>query len=141
MNRWVWIIWPLAVLTGCSRQQTPSESALYQRYASQQDLKVAQLNGFSISDSLRVDVVMLQAEDDQAWQRLAEEYNIRGENGKVSWIGKTDTPSLRTQWDGSPAVRVIASPDKRTIGFYRIENEAQYDALIDYQLEKTAKKQ
>ena len=33
-------------------------------------------------------------------------------------------------------MRVIASHDKRTIGFYRLDNEAQYDALVDYQIEK-----
>jgi hypothetical protein len=34
-------------------------------------------------------------------------------------------------------MRVIASLDRHTIGFYRLDTEAQYDALIDYQLEKT----
>jgi hypothetical protein len=36
-------------------------------------------------------------------------------------------------------MRVIASLDKHTIGIYRIDNETQYDAIVDYQLEKTKK--
>ena len=127
----------LALLAGCShRTETPAEGALYQRYAARQDLKVAQLGGFKLCDSVRVDVVMLQAEDEQAWQSLTEEFDIRGSEGTVSWLGDPDDPSQRTQWTGTSVMRVIASHDKRTIGFYRLDNEAQYDALVDYQIEK-----
>ena len=131
------IILPLTLLAGCSLwSEAPSEGVLYQRYAARQDLKVAQLDGFKLCDSVRVDVVMLQADDEQAWQRLIEEFDIRGNDGTVSWLGDPDDPSQRIQWTGSSVMRVIASHDKRTIGFYRIDNEAQYDALVDYQIEK-----
>lgn len=103
-------------------------------------MTVAQVGGFKLCDTVRVDVVMLQAEVEQSWLQLTEEFNIRGEEGMVSWLGDIDNPALRTMWTGEPVMRVIASPDKRTIGFYRIETEAQYDALIDYQLEKTKNK-
>ena len=131
------ILLPLALLTGCSRQtETPPEGMLYQHYAARQELKVAQLNGFKLCDTVRVDVVMLQADDEQAWQQLAEEFDIRGDEGTVSWLGEPDNPAVRTQWNGKSVMRVIASHDKRTIGFYRLDNELQYDALIDYQIEK-----
>ena len=127
----------LALLAGCHhRSETPAEGVLYQCYAARQDLKVAQLGGFKLCDSVRVDVVMLQAEDEQAWQSLTEEFDIRGSEGTVSWLGDPDDPSQRTQWTGTSVMRVIASHDKRTIGFYRLDNEAQYDALVDYQIEK-----
>lgn len=127
---------PLVLLAGCSRRtELPPEGALYQHYAARQDLKVAQLNGFKLCDTVRVDVVMLQADDEQAWQQLTEEFDIQGDEGTVSWLGETDNPVQRTQWSGTPVMRVIASHSKRTIGFYRLDNETQYDALIDYQLE------
>lgn len=129
---------PLALLAGCtSRTEIPPEGTFYQHYATQQDLKAAQLNGFKLCDTVRVDVVMLQADDEQAWQRLTEEFDIRGDEGTVSWLGELDNPAQRTQWDSAPVMRVIASHDRRTIGFYRLDNEVQYEALIDYQLEKT----
>ena len=137
MKKVLYILLPLALLMGCARQERQPECALYRHYAVQQELKVAQVNGFKLNDTVRVDVVMLQAESEQAWQRLTEEFDIRCEEGKVSWIGKIDTPALRTQWTGNPVMRVIASYSRSTIGFYRIETEAQYDALIDYQLERT----
>lgn len=134
------ILLSLALFAGCARQEMPPAGALYHHYAARQDLRVAQVGGFKLCDTVRVDVVMLQAEDEQAWLRLAEEFNVRGEEGTVSWLGETDNPALRTRWTGAPVMRVIASPGKRTIGFYRIDTEAQYDALIDYQLEKTKNK-
>lgn len=128
---------PLALLAGCSHgSETRTEGALYQRYAQRQELKVAQLDGFKLCDSVRVDVVMLQAESDEDWQQLCVEFDIRGNEGTVSWLGDTENPARRTEWNGQPLLRVIASHDKRTIGFYRIDNEAQYDALVDYQLER-----
>ena len=128
------------VLSGCDTSDLqPPTSDLYQHYAARQDLKVAQLDGFKLCDSVRVDVVMLQAEDEQAWQRLTEEFDIRGNEGTVSWLGAPDDPAQRTQWTGSSVMRVIASHNKRTIGFYRLDNEAQYDALVDYQIEKMKK--
>jgi hypothetical protein len=79
---------------------------------------------------------MLQAESDEEWQSLCDEFDIRGEEGTLSWLGETDNPSIRTEWDNGTVMRVIASHSRRTIGLYRIDNEVQYDALIDYQLNK-----
>ena len=135
------ILLPLALLASCSHKTDPqSASAFYQRYAQRPDLKVAEVDGFKLCDSVRVDVVMMQAENDDAWRQLTEEFDIRGNEGTVSWLGDADNPAQRTQWSGSPVMRVIASHDKQTIGFYHIDNEAQYDALIDYQLENIKSK-
>ncbi|MBP5546859.1 MAG: hypothetical protein J6X59_06255 [Bacteroidales bacterium] len=133
----IYILLPLALLTACSHEaETPSASAFYGRYAQRQELKVAEVDGFKLSDTVRINVVMLQAESDEAWQQLLAEFDIRGDEGTVSWLGDIENPSLRVQWNGTPVMRVIASHEKHTVGFYRIENEAQYDALIDYQLNK-----
>ena len=132
------VLLPLALLTGCSHEKKEySASALYQHYAERQNLKVAQVEQFSLSDSVSVEVILMEADDENAWQQLKEEFNIQGDEGTVSWLGDSDNPALRTQWTGNPVMRVIASYSRRTIGFYRIETEAQYDALIDYQLERT----
>lgn len=130
------ILLPLALLTSCSHETEPqSASAFYHHYAQRQELKVAEVDGFKLCDTVRVDVVMLQAESDSMWEAMKAEFDIRGEEGSVSWLGERENPSARTQWAGAPVLRVIASHSRRTIGFYRIENEAQYDALMDYQLE------
>lgn len=112
----------------------PTESALYKHYASRPELSVAQVCGFRLCDTVRTDVVLLRAESDEAWQQLAEEFNLDGQEGVESWLGDTNQPALRVKWTGEPVVRAIASHPRRTLAFYRLENETQYDALIDYQL-------
>lgn len=131
---------PLFMLTGCSHEtKEQAASSLYQHYAERPGLRVAQVNGFKLSDSVRVDVILLQAEDENEWQQLKQEFDIRGEEGTVSWLGEFDNPAQRTLWNGTPVMRVIASFNKHTIGIYRIDDETQYDAIVDYQLEKTKK--
>ena len=117
-----------------------SQGKLYNKYSSRQDLKVAEIAGFKLNDSVRVDVVMLQADNDEAWQQMKKEHGIKSTEGFESWLGELDTPSKRTKWNGRPVMRVIASHTHRTIGFYRLDNEAQYDALIDYQINKMSSK-
>lgn len=111
-----------------------SQSALYKQYASRQELTVAQVSGFKLNESQRVDVVIVVADDDAGWQKLTKELNIKGENGVVSWLGDTRKPAQRVKWTGAPVLRVVASHARRTLAFYRVNTEAQYDALLDYQL-------
>ena len=111
-----------------------SQNELYKRYASRQELTVAQVSGFKLSESERVDVVLIVADDDAAWQRLTKELNIKGEEGSVSWLGDIKNPAQRVKWTGAPVLRVVASHTRRTVALYRVNTEAQYDALLDYQL-------
>ncbi|MBP3740683.1 MAG: hypothetical protein J6I41_06170 [Bacteroidales bacterium] len=128
---------PAVLAVGCSREaDLPPAGALYRQYAARQELKVAQLSGYKLCDTVRVDVVMLQADGEEEWRQLAEEFGLRGTEGSESWLGEVDNPAQRTAWDGKAVMRVIASHTQRTIGFYRIDDETQYDALLDYQLNK-----
>lgn len=111
-----------------------AQNDLYKRYASRQDLTVAQVSGFKLSENERVDVVIVVADNEAAWQKLTVELNIKGSDGMVSWLGDVNKPAQRVKWTGAPVLRVVASPARRTIAFYRVNTEAQYDALLDYQL-------
>lgn len=141
MKKMIWImLLPLVMLTGCSQEKKEMNvCTLYQHYAERENLSVAQVSGFELNDSVCVDVVLMQADNEEAWQQLKEEFNIRGDEGTVSWLGESENPAIRTQWNGTPVMRVIASLYKHTIGIYRIDNETQYDAIVEYQLEKTKK--
>lgn len=111
-----------------------AQSRLYERYASRQEFDVAQVSGFRLADSIRVDVVLIVAKDDAAWQQLMKEYNVRSTEGSTSWLGDAEQPAKRTGWTGKPVCKVIVSHDRHTIAFYRLDTEAQYEALLDYQL-------
>ena len=111
-----------------------AQSDLYKHYASRQNLTVAQVSGFKLNDSERVNVVLIVANDAEAWKQMTEEFNIKGEDGVVSWLGDTQNPSKRVKWPGAPVLRVIASHARRTVALYLINTEAQYDALLEHQL-------
>ena len=123
------------LLAGCSREAVEtSEGNLYKLYSSRPGLSVAQVSGFRLCDTVRVDVVLLKAESDQAWLQLEEEFGIDDTTGNTSWLSNIDEPATRVKWDGQPVLRVVASHVRRTVGLYRLDNETQYDALLDYQL-------
>lgn len=116
------------------------QGRLYERFASRADLTVAQVSGFKLNDTARVDVVLVVADNDRAWQSLRKELGIKAAEGTTSWLGQAAQPERRTAWTGRPVCRVVASEGRRTIGFYVIENEGQYDALLDYQLNAASTK-
>ena len=122
------------LLAACSREEV--ETPLYQHYAARKSLTVAQVTGFQINDSVKVDVVILVADDTTAWSGLKQEFDIRTSEGVTSWMGDIDHPQQRVKRSMRPAWRAMAVHDSLTIAFYRIENEVQYEALMDYQLNK-----
>ena len=131
MKRLLLILMPLMLLA-CSHEET--ELPLYQRYADSKDLTVAQVKGFQIGDTLKTDVVLLVADDSAAWAELKAEFDIRTSEGVTSWMGNIEQPAQRVKRSVRPAWRAMAAHDERTIAFYRIETEAQRQALMDYQM-------
>lgn len=127
------LLLPLAFLS-CSREV--EEVPLYRQYAARQDLTVAQVKGFQLCDTVKTDVVILVADDSAAWQSLKTEFDIRTTEGITSWMGDIDEPAKRVKRSVRPAWRAMAVHADRTIAFYRIDSEEQYEALIDYQLEE-----
>ena len=110
------------------------QGRLYQRYARQADLTVAQVSGFRLSDTVKVDVLIVVADNDKAWQGLLEELQLETADGVSSWLSDTGSLALRRRWDGSPCCRVVVWHERHTVGVYRINSEADYDAIVDYQL-------
>ena len=125
------LLLPLAFLS-CSREV--EEVPLYRQYAARQDLTVAQVTGFQLCDTVKTDVVILVADDSTAWAGLKEEFDIRTSEGVTSWMGDIDQPQQRVKGGVRPAWRAMAVHADRTVAFYRIDSEEQYEALLDYQM-------
>lgn len=125
------VLLPLLFLA-CQREET--ELPLYRQYAVRQDLTVAQVKGFQLGDTVKTDVVILVADDSAAWQSLKEELDIRTSEGVTSWMGAIDEPARRVKRAFRPAWRAMAVHADRTVAFYRIDTEAQRQALLDYQM-------
>ena len=128
---------PLAV--ACSREA--DELPLYQRYADSKNLTVAQVKGFQIGDTVKTDVVLLVADDSAAWAELKAEFDIRTSEGVTSWMGDIDEPARRVKRAVRPAWRAMAVHADRTVAFYRVDTEAQRQALLDYQMKTIENKQ
>ena len=137
MKRLLYILLPAVccLLTfACSREV--EEMPLYQKYAVRNDLTVAQVTGFHLNDSVKTDVVILVADDSTAWAGLKEEFDIRTSEGVTSWMGDIDQPQQRVKGGVRPAWRAMAVHNDRTLAFYRVADSVQYQALLDYQLNK-----
>ncbi|MBQ6955632.1 MAG: hypothetical protein IJP80_03350 [Bacteroidales bacterium] len=137
MKRLLIILLPL-VLFACSREK--DKIPLYSLYSVRTDLTVAQVEGFQLNDSVKVDVVILVADDSAAWQGLKEEFDILTSEGVTSWRGDLDNPRQRVKRGTYPMWRVMAVHDERTVAFYRVESQAQFDALRIYQMDKLENK-
>ena len=134
MKRMLCIL-PLLLFLACVRDPIEPEP-LYRQYAERQDLTVAQIKGFRLNDTVKTDVVIMVADDTAAWSRLKEDFDIRTDAGVTSWMGDMDHPRQRVKRCGKPVWRAMAVHAERTIAFYRVETESQYDALLEYQLDK-----
>ena len=133
MKKLLLILLPLMLLA-CSREV--EETPLYHKYAERHNLAVAQVNGFRLCDTVTIDVVILVADDSAAWQGLKEELDIRTSEGVTSWMGDIDQPQQRVKGGRLPAWRAMAVHNERTVAFYSIDNDVQYRALLDYQMNK-----
>ena len=133
------ILLMLATFAGCSSHKGEQPNAIYQKYASQEGFSVAQVSSFEINDTLAVDVVLIVADNDDAWRQLSFDFDVRGNEGSISWLAPIDNPALRASWNSEPLLRVVASPDRRTVALYMLDDISQYEALMDYQLNQMTK--
>lgn len=113
---------------------------VYNRFAERQDLAVAIIDGFKLNDTVKVDVLIIVADNDKAWNKLCTEFDIRSQKGVSTWTGKGDRPETRQKWLGKPACKAFASPAKKTICLYYIDNDTEYECLMDYQMDLMSKK-
>ncbi len=67
--------------------------------------------------------------------------DIRATEGVTSWLGDIDNPARRVKRDEVPLWRAMAVHDEKTVAFYRVENEAQFEALRVYQIKVIEEKQ
>lgn len=135
---WVWV--PRTVpLEQCSD--------LYRRYAADEHLNVAFLQGFRINDTLRLDVTTLQARDSAGWILLKEDFNIpelpelfrrkieRGEDKVSVRRAPRNAPNLpidTTNYNNNVVVAI--SRLHQTVSIFHTKTESEQDAVSNNQL-------
>lgn len=147
------ILWLLFGNTLCGQTEDPLRTGfdnnfLYERYASREDLTVAQLRHYPVDTTLFVNVVMLKANDDEAWVSLQTEFQVFpfttevtneiAEGAKVSHAAYRDAfdptksaPMLNEkEVDILHSCMLIASYNTNTIWIFHYQTQDEAFAII-----------
>lgn len=66
----------MLVLVLAATCNVAAQTELYQRYASQPNIKVASVSNFALDSTSHVDVTVIAAEDDAGWEWMKREFYI-----------------------------------------------------------------
>ena len=126
---------------------TQAQTELYKRYASQPNVKVASVNGFAIDSISKVDVTVLEAQDDEGWEWMKKEFHI-GELSPEQQAGLNDgydavlfarrsranprenAPVLNEEIDVAGSCYLGISYLNRAVYIFCADSEEQYDAVV-----------
>ena len=123
------------------------QTELYERYASQPGVKVASVNGFAIDSTARVDVTVLEAQDDEGWEWMKKEFYI-GELSPEQQVGlnegydavlfarrsrvnpRENAPIRNEEIDVAGSCYLGISYLNRAVYIFCADSEEQYDAVV-----------
>ena len=129
------------------------QTELYERYASQSGVKVASVNGFAIDSTARVDVTVLEAQDDEGWEWMKKEFFI----GELSPEQRTslsegydavlfarrsranprdNAPVRNEEIDVAGSCYLGISYLNRAVYIFCADSEEQYDAVVSLLVKK-----
>lgn len=141
----------LVVLLAALAAQAQTE--LYKRYSTQPGVKVASVNGFAIDSTARVDVTVLEAEDDEGWEWMKKEFYI-GELSPEQQSGlnegydavlfarrsrsnpRDNAPVKDEQIDIAGSCYLGISYLNRAVYIFCADSEEQYDAVVSLLVKK-----
>ena len=140
---------PLLLATLAAQGQTE----LYKRYASQPGVKVASVNGFAIDSTARVDVTVLEAQDDEGWEWMKKEFFI-GDLSPEQQAGlnegfdavlfarrsrsnpRENAPIRNEEIDIAGSCYIGISYLNRAVYIFCADSEEQYDAVVSLLVKK-----
>lgn len=124
-----------------------AQTDLYSRYAGQPGVKVASVSGFAIDSASRVDVTVLEAETDEGWQWMKDEFFIADLSPQqqasldqgfdaVLFARRSrsnpsnDPPVVDEQIDPVGSCYLGISYLNRAVYIFCADSEEQYDAVV-----------
>lgn len=134
-------------------QQVQAQTDLYQRYASQPDVKVASVSNFALDSNSRVDVTVIAAEDDAGWEWMKREFligdlapeqqaNLREGSDVVLFARRNrsnpreNAPIEGEQIDVAASCYMGISYLSRAVYVFCADTEEQYDAVVALLIKK-----
>ena len=124
-----------------------AQTDLYQRYASQPNVKVASVSNFALDSASKVDVTVIAAEDEAGWEWMKCEFYIgdlspeqqeglREGSDVVLFARRSrsnpreNAPILGEQIDVAASCYMGISYLSRTVYVFCADTEEQYDAIV-----------
>ena len=117
-------------------------SPLYRQYAGHEDIEATFVKDYPVDDTTLVDVTLLHATTDSAWESLCHEFilpefpdlvieNIIHGHSVTQWTASIDDPQIVvTPTSTSDYDLVAIAPQVEIIYIFHPENESQTDAII-----------
>lgn len=130
-----------------------AQTELYNRYASQPGVTVASVSNFAIDSTARVDVTVIEAEDDEGWAWMKTEFHI-GELSPEQQAGLTEgfdavlfarrsrsnprenAPVVNEEIDVAGSCYLGISYLNRAVYIFCADGEEQYDAVVSLLVKK-----
>ncbi len=146
------VMWVLGVMLLASMAAT-AQTDLYRRYAQQEGVKVASVSGFAIDSATRVDVTVIEAESDEGWRWMKEEFYIGDlspqqeaslDEGYDAVLfarrsrsnPRDNAPVVDEQLDVAGSCYIGISYLSRAVYIFCADSEEQYDAVAALLLKK-----
>ena len=152
MKRWIiTFLLTLAVATAVGvvvwRHVLPmrSVSDLYRRYEHADGIAASYIHNFPVNDTLRVDVTLLEATTDSAWQALCADFAISNMVETIKQIAPHVVFSRQVSrrdyskvvFGDSPDAECLAiSCDSKTFAVFHTRNAAEMHAVFCYNYEE-----
>ena len=130
-----------------------AQTELYNRYANQSGVKVASVSNFAIDSTSRVDVTVLEAEDDEGWEWMKREFHI-GELSPEQQAGliegydavlfarrsrsnpSSNAPIMNEQIDVTGSCYLGISYLNRAVYIFCADSEEEYDSVVSLLVKK-----
>jgi len=130
-----------------------AQTDLYKRYASQPGVKVASVSNFAIDSASRVDVTVIEAEDDEGWAWMKREFyigdlspeqqaSLREGYDAVLFARRsrtnpsTNPPVKDEQVDIAGSCYLGISYLNQAVYIFCADSEEQYDAVVSLLIKK-----
>ena len=141
---------PLVLLASLAAQ---AQTELYKHYATQPGVKVASVSGFAIDSTARVDVTVLEAQDDEGWEWMKKEFYIgdlspeqqEGLNEGFDAVlfarrsranPRENAPVKDEQVDIAGSCYIGISYLNQAVYIFCADSEEQYDAVVSLLVKK-----
>ena len=135
----------LAVAVAVWRYTAPQRhvSDLYRRYENADGIAASYIHNFPVNDTLRVDVTLLEATTDSAWNGLVKEFNFGDQfnaelpsdtNAVSFWFAPRNHYNLPMDSTLLNNDIVVASQYRKTMAVFHITSEDQVNAIVFRQI-------